>query len=184
MEGFLNNAAFNSRGLTARFLYCRPVSKIGSRKFETPDIPMETRNEFENVLRALLNIPTQETPKVITLGANAYAELENFHNWLEPQLLDDLGDMDGWGEKFLGAALRIAGNLHCIESKAISAKKPLSSKTMRNAIEIGKYFLQHAKYTYSLMGADKTQKGAEHILKKLKKQEKRELKKIDCGRFR
>lgn len=35
LDGLMSNDAFRGRGLTARFLYCIPTSKVGSRSFET-----------------------------------------------------------------------------------------------------------------------------------------------------
>jgi hypothetical protein len=184
LEGLLANEHFVQRGLTARFLYCRPTSKIGNRTYETPEIPSDIEREYNSAIYSLLKIPVQKgRAKALKLDDGAYAVIENFHNWLEPRLAGDLGEMNGWCEKLLGTILRIAGILHCIENIEKSADVAVTENTMKNAVEIGKYFLRHAKYTFALMGSDKTEQGAKHILKKLEQQDERALKKGDIFRM-
>jgi hypothetical protein len=184
LEGLLSNMNFASRGLTARFLYCRPSSKIGRRSLDTPEVSQSIKIDYENLLLDLLKIPSDSSkPKVINISVDAYKHFKGFHDWLEPRLADELEDMDGWCEKLVGAVLRIAGILHCAKHKDNSAGIEVTAKTMKNAIKIGKYFLEHAKYTFSLMGADKTEMRAKFILKRLKNQSERELKKDEIRRL-
>ena len=71
-------------------------------------------------------------------------------------LLTDLEDMSDWGGKCAGTALRIAGILHCVENRISPDKTLVSGRTMKRAIKITEYFLEHPQYAYSVMGADKT----------------------------
>ena len=52
----------------------------------------------------------------------------------------------------------------------------VSVDTVKKEITISKYFLEHSKYAYMLMGTDKEVEKAKYILKQLKKQEQMSLK--------
>lgn len=185
LEGLMGNEVFKSRGLTARILYCKPKSKMGTRHFDTPALPEELELEYVQLIRTLLEIPapTNGVPKQIRLSPGAYRQIVEFFDWLEPQLVDGLEHMDGWGAKFVGNTLRIAGLLHCVQHKELADEIAISSDTAKHAIKIGKYFLRHALCAYSIMGADKALRGAKHILKKLQNQDKRELTKYQIHRL-
>ena len=59
---------------------------------------------------------------------------------------------------------------------------------MENAVQIGKYFLEHAKVAYSLMGADPVNKNAEYLLAAIKRNQMSEFSRRDamrlCRRFK
>lgn len=185
LAGLMGNEVFRGRGLTSRYLYCRPKSKMGHRHFDTPDLPHEVEAKYKQLMSALLEIPVPENalPQEICLSPEAYHHIETFFDWLEPQLVDNLEHMEGWGAKFVGNTLRIAGLLHCAQHTNSAAKIAISPDTAESAIKIGKYFLQHALCAYSLMGTDKALQGAKHILKKLQAQDKRELTKYQIHRL-
>lgn len=110
LEGLMRNDVFKSRGLNARILYCRPKSKMGTRHFDTPELSTEMEKEYRELIHTLLQIPYPEggVPKTIGLSPKAYKRVDFFFDWLEPQLVDNLEHMDGWGAKFIGNTLRIA----------------------------------------------------------------------------
>lgn len=188
LEGLLNNEAFKSRGLTARWLYCKPESMMGSRPFSTPAVPKQLEIAYNKLVLDMLRIPfNKDNVPTIKLDVDASNVIESFYNWLEPQLKEDLKNLWGWAGKLIGSTLRIAGILHCIEKKELSAQVLVSKKTMENAVAIAKYFLEHAKYVHSIMGTDKAMKGAIDILQRLEQQSKQELTKYEifrlCRRF-
>lgn len=185
LEGLMRNDVFKSRGLNARILYCRPKSKVGTRHFDTPELSEELEREYRELMHTLLKIPYPEggMSKKIRLSPKAYKRVISLFDWLEPQLVDNLEYMSDWGAKFIGNTLRIAGLLHCAIHKGESAEIAVSLDTMNRAIEIGKYFMAHALCAYSIMGADRTLRGAKQILKRLRNQDKRELSKYDLFRL-
>lgn len=170
LRSFLSEEIFRARGLTARFLYCIPVSKMGTRLFETPDIPTKLKKEYELLIRSLLEIPVPQKPSLIRLSDEALALLREHFYWVEPQLIGALEDMSDWGGKLVGATVRIAGILHCAENKQKATLVSISGKTMSNAIAMSKYFLAHAKYAYAQYGANRVLEDARLIQKALSKQ--------------
>ncbi len=181
----MKNEAFKSRGLTARILYCRPKSKMGTRHFVTPDIPPDLEIAYQQLVGKLLEIPypTNGILPIINLSPSAQKEVIRFHDWLEPKLVDELEYMESWGAKLLGNMLRIAGMLHCAKNSNAPSETALSSETVQQAIAISKYFLRHAKCVHNLLGTDKDMQLAKHVTKKLQNQEKRELSKYQIFRL-
>lgn len=179
LEGLISNDIFRGRGLTARFLYSCPTSTLGKRKFITKEIPSATEKAYEELIYNLLKLPYNDKPTILELTPDAYKELEYFYNWLEPQLVDELEFMGDWAGKLVGVSLRIAGILHCMEFSNITYNCPISVNTMKNAIIIAKYFLEHSKYSYTLMGTDKDIQKAKYILHKLEKKDKLLLKRSE-----
>lgn len=185
LDGLMQNAAFKSRGLTARILYSKPKSKIGTRTFDTPDYSQKLKVFYDKLIDGLLDISYDKiySAKLIRLSEEAYQEVSNYFAWLEPQLTEELRNMDGWAEKAVGNTLRIAGLLHCVKHKNKADEKEISSDTVKQAIRISKYFLKHAQYSYLFMGADKTFHGAQRIIKKLQEQPQTELTKYQVYRL-
>ena len=169
LDGIMQNEAFRGRGLTARFLYAMPVSKVGARAFDTAPIPPAIVDAYESMVKRLLNIPQQAEERVIALSLDATEVLRAFYQELEPRLADDLEAIGDWAGKLMGAILRVAGVLHVIQHLDTAAYKSITPETLQDAIKIGKYFLEHSKAAYKLMGADKTMADAQFIIKKLAK---------------
>jgi hypothetical protein len=97
--------------------------------------------------------------------------------------------MADFAEKLHGKTLRIAGILHISKHGNSAREKPISANTVRQAIEIGKYFLEHAKVSYRLDGGGELQKQAKYILKQLAKYPQREyipsgIRRICRGNFK
>lgn len=181
----MKNEAFKSRGLTARILYSRPKSKMGTRHFVTPDIPPDLEIAYQRLVSKLLEIPypTNGILPIINLSPSAQNEVIRFHDWLEPKLVDELEYMESWGAKLLGNMLRIAGMLHCAKNSNAPSETSLSSETVQQAIAISKYFLHHAKCVHNLLGTDKDMQLAKHVTKKLQNQEERGLSKYQIFRL-
>ena len=176
LEEVLNNDVFRSRGLTGRFLYSKPNSTMGHRPFDTPEIQSDLTEAYEQILIDLFSLPYPDSNiPLIKLDSDALAIYRRFSEKIESRLLTDLADMSDWGGKCAGAALRIAGLLHCVENRTSPDKIFVSERTMKRATRITNYFFKHAQYAYSIMGADKTVHDAKYILRRLETQDKREL---------
>ena len=169
LNSIMDNDIFHGRGMLARFLYSIPQSAVGHRAYETQAIDPNIERGYENLLYSLLSIPDQEKPEVICLSDEAAALSLAFFNDLEPRLIDDLEEMDDWAGKYHGQVMRIAGIIHCCIHGEDAAAELVSGGTMQNAITIGKYFLEHAKAAFRLMGLGESQdvKDAKYILKRI-----------------
>lgn len=177
LEGLMKNETFRGRGLTARFLYCKPTSPIGTRKFKTKPISEDVRLQYKNLIFKLLDLSQGDNIKVIKLSSEALEIFEVFYNWIEQQLVGDLEFMSDWAGKLSGTCLRLSGILHLMDYTNIEKENfIISEAVMKKAIEISKYFLEHSKYAYTIMGVDKEIQKAKLIVEKLKKQTETQFK--------
>jgi len=188
LAGLMQNETFVGRSLTARFLYSLPTSRVGTRAFDTPPVPIAITDAYAGTVKRLLDIPQQAEERVIALSLEATDIFRAFHQELEPRLADDLEALADWANKLEGEILRIAGILHVVQYTDTAAYKSISADTFRNAVAIGRYFLAHAQAAYRLMGADQTTADAQFIIRKLGKKaiptvSKRDLYRMCRSRF-
>lgn len=170
LSGMMSNGVFRGRGLTARFMYCMPQSKVGDRKYRTQPIPDEVSRCYEVLIRNLLQEETPKTPELIRLSPEADKLLENFACDVESKLKTEYSDIPDWAGKLVGAVLRISGllcraaNAHCSDFLDLSDSMTVDEATMAGAIAIGRYFTEHSRAAYSLMGADDLVKQSQYTL--------------------
>lgn len=177
LAGMMQNSIFRGRGLTARFLYCFPTSHVGGRKYRSQPIPSDVMRGYETLINNLLDEdcnPTFETPEIITLSPDADILLEEFANEIEPKLKGEFADIADWAGKLVGAVLRISAilwrtsNLRCESFLADEPDTEVDADIVSNAIALGRYYIEHARAAYSLMGADPVIKQCKYVLNAIK----------------
>ena len=170
LSGMMRNGVFRGRGLTARFMYCMPQSKVGDRKYRTQPIPDEVSRCYEVLIRNLLQEGVPKTPELIRLSPEADNLLESFACEVESNMKTEYADIPDWAGKLVGAVLRISGllcraaNAHCSDFLDLSDSMIVDEATMAGAIAIGRYFTEHSRAAYSLMGADDLVKQSQYTL--------------------
>lgn len=147
----MDNKDFRGKGLLARFLYTVPNTRVGERTYRTKEVSPFVRKEYEDLCKELLDIP-DDFDRFIKLSPEADKLAEEYYLWIEHQLTNELEEIEDWAGKLHGNTMRIAGVLHVIKHKANSVNVLLEEDTMRSAIEIGKYYLEHSKAAFDIMG--------------------------------
>lgn len=167
----LSNETFRGRGLTARFLYCMPASAVGERRYRSAPVPPDVYAAYERQVFNMLEDEYTPKPEIITLSPEADALLEAFSQELEPKLVRDYAEIADWCGKLVGNTLRIAGLLRragCFRSHDfLDEAEPLvvDGQTMRNAIRLGRYFLNHAMAIFNVLPENAMFENARRILK-------------------
>ena len=170
LSGMMSNGTFRGRGLTARFMYCMPQSRVGERKYRTQPIPDEVSRCYEVTIRNLLQEGIPKVPELIRLSPEADKLLEAFSCEVESKMKTEYSDIPDWTGKLAGAVLRISGllcgaaNAHCSDFLDTSDAMIVSEEAMSGAIAIGRYFTEHSRAAYSLMGADDLVKQSQYTL--------------------
>lgn len=170
LSGMMQNGTFRGRGLTARFLYCMPTSIVGQRKYRTEPIPAEISVKYAKLIQNLLEDEQPGEPEKITLSPEADLLLESFSGEVESKLKTEYADIADWAGKLVGAVLRIAGVLcrasviRCNGLLEVPDPLVVDEATMRNAIAIGRYFTEHSRAAFSLLGADALVKQSQYLL--------------------
>lgn len=181
LNGLMSNNTFRGRGLTARFLYSMPKSTVGRRSFSAEPIPEGVKARYRDLVETILSGNNEQEP--ISLDDGAADVLEALFNEVEGRLKGDLAEIPDWAGKFVGAVLRIGGILHVMKYPKDSMFDPVDRETMENAVSIGRYFLEHAKAAYSLMGADAVNKNARLFLAAVKRKRLAEFSRRDAMRL-
>ena len=177
LNEIMENPNMNGRGLIARFLYSCPASRIGTRTFRTPPVPEKTAERYRKLIFSLMAAPVPEEPLHLHLTEGATDVIAECFAEHEKYLLGEGQAIADWGNKYIGAVLRIAGLLHGAEMS--SAEELISAETIRRAVQIGQYFLAHSAYAYSMMGGDLNVRKAKFVLAKLKKFGRPEVKRTE-----
>ena len=165
LDEIMDNDTMNGRGLIARFLYACPPSQIGRRVFCAPAIPYEIQQDYRELICDLMDIPMGERPQRLTLSAQATERVSAYFREHERFLAGEGQAISDWAAKYIGAILRIAGIIHVVEP--LEPGTEIQVQTVERAIAIGRYFLAHSQYAYSMMGTDLTIKKARFVLTKL-----------------
>lgn len=143
------------QGLLARFLYALPKDTVGYRKSEPELVPDEVRNTYEqNMSHLVISLAEWDKPQILAMSAPATKLVIEFQDEIEPKLRAGVGELDSlrdWAGKLVGAAVRIAGLLHLAEHLHDGFRKPVAEETMRQAIDIARYYTAHAAACFGVM---------------------------------
>jgi hypothetical protein len=152
-----------AQGLVSRFGFVLPESRLGDRGVDTPHVPPELHEAWERTVRRVSGLEfadtTDTTPPFVSSVSNPLKTFFNLSLSLsiqanelflalqreqEPRLREggDLRAMADWVNRRHGRVARVAGLLHLVEH---SVDEPISAATMRSAIRIGDYLLEHAR---------------------------------------
>lgn len=115
--------------------------------------------------------------QTVVLSPEAEAVISDYFEEHERFLIGEGQGIADWACKYIGSVLRIAGLLHLANCEKGQLEIPVT--VMRNAISIGKYFLAHAMYAYSMMGTDLSIQKARFVWGRLKKKNVRTIKRSD-----
>jgi hypothetical protein len=124
------------------------------------------KRAYEENITALLDrfralptgTPTHEWHRCVALSEEAELLRRAFAAELEPRLgpHGDLAPIRAWGAKLAGASVRLSGVLHLADDPddATPWEKAVSEEEQAHAIELARYFLEHARAAFDAMGLD------------------------------
>lgn len=170
ISAVLSNQTFRGRGLTARFLYCMPESKVGRRNYRSAAVPDRIATEYADCIYNLLREDYPAEPETITLSPEADMLLAAFADDLEPRLQTEFAEIADWAGKIVGNTLRVSGLLcrasiyRSNEFLEKSERLVVDAQTMSDAIRIGKYFINHAMAAFDVLPGDSMVQQARKVL--------------------
>ncbi|HEU4411160.1 MAG TPA: DUF3987 domain-containing protein [Polyangiaceae bacterium] len=145
------------RGLLGRLLMALPPSLVGAREVDPPDVPRPVWARYSDAVRRLLELVTPSEDWLLELEPQALAAWHDLSRDVERMLRKggELADMRDWGSKLAGAVARVAGVLHwaraaCAGPEALREAwgAPVTEGEMLSAVELGWYFVDHARSIY------------------------------------
>ncbi len=190
LDNLMQNPAFLMSGMVARFIYCFPKSKVGSRRYNTEPIPEKTKTAYSDLTKLLLKNKFDfydGNEKLLRFTDEASEQFSHYYDTaIEPVMLTDFAEYADWGGKYHGLILRICGILHCIKylASGIAPESQLVELlTLAQAIDIAAFYKEQAKYAYGMSAVDSNAAKAEFILGKIKSRQIRQISKRELYRL-
>ena len=142
----VGNQDMSERGFIQRILFSYPTSLVGNRTFRKPEVPQTLLDEYKNLVFSLLDKNYNSSMvEDLRLSERAYKEAEGVFMSLEPRLVDELKEIEGWAGKAFGQMIRIAGIFHCAIWHNEAAEHEIEADTILGACAVMMYFIEHAK---------------------------------------
>lgn len=180
-DGLVQNSVFRNSGLLARFFYCFPKSKVGTRRYDSKSIDSSVIQNYNRLIEILLErkfsaVDTEE--KLLKFDEKAQENYVNYYNgYIEKIQLTEFANCKDWGGKYHGEILRLCCIIHCVKCvlEGVSPEnEPVGVETLCNATEIADYYKEQAIYAFNLGGADNEILKAEKALELIKAKNIRE----------
>lgn len=152
IKEIMDNSEFIGRGLNARFLYSIPPSTIGKRRYRVMKISDVDRMDYVDAIQRLFAIPVPDKPKMIDFDEDADKLAESFFYEIDKEMEDASPEFRAWLGKLHGTTMRIALSLHCLEYIEESEFHKINGEAMESAIQMARYFKEHAEAAYNIMG--------------------------------
>lgn len=171
VAGLARSDAFRGRGLLARILWALPESKLGRRRIAPPPVPEDVRGRYETEIEDLAEglAGWLGDPALLILSPEAEEQVQALEADIEPQLGPDgaLSALTGWGSKYVGAVVRIAGLLHFAEHGPDGARRPVEVSSVDAAIKAGSYFRATAINVFGRFDDDEMVTDAKYLLDRI-----------------
>lgn len=177
IEGLANKVAFRGRGLLARFLYAKPYSQVGRRKIAPEPMPEAVHCAYHQGVQKLAQV---EGEFALCLTKEAAAALETWETEVETMLRDgeQMELIRDWGSKLVGATLRLAAIMHCVE-RGVAGR--IDGRTFAAAVTIARYLIPHAEFVLNFMAAaDGIDDDAQYVLRWIENEQSREFSRRDA----
>jgi len=169
LNGLTRDRNFRDKGMTARFLYSLPPSKVGYQAHAPTPMRLSVVGKYVTNIKALMAMTTptnsygSSQPHRIVFTEEAWQLHGKLHDVIQVNMRPDgaLRHMADWGAKLLGNVVAIAGLLHVAD--CMSVVGDIEAPTLSRAWEIGKYFIKHSVAAFSAMGQDDGVEAAEIV---------------------
>lgn len=170
----------NETGLLPRFIATVPRDTVGEREAKTSNIPEYILDDYDRTINELLNIRKRNSDISLKLDDDADGIFISLFYDIEKRMAED-GDLYAirpWAAKLCGHVARIAAVLHCFAYPELDTLL-INGETMKFAVTIGYYLIEHIKAIYQIMQIDPAIHAAKRIIKWIKRNEKKAFTKTE-----
>lgn len=144
LAGLLEDAAAVGRGVVQRLAIVSPGSLVGMREGFAAPVDPTVAERWHALLRGLMLDAYVGEPALAVLSAKARDRLEQYHDDLEPRLVDDLDAplLREWCAKHVGRVARLAAILTAARTGRLGGE--VTEDAVDVAAELGDWLLAHA----------------------------------------
>lgn len=179
-DNMMNDVAFRSSGMLARFVHCFAESTVGNRRYDTASIPKEVKEKYHTLIHQFLNGKKNHDGKEMILKLSHHASEEYIsycNNYIEQDIKQSMCCCQDWGGKFHGLILRIACIIHCVDCCSCGvepSEESVNHDTLLRAFNLAHYYRYQAIHAFSVNAPDKNIVKAEKIIQIFKTKEIRQ----------
>ncbi|MBR2759736.1 MAG: DUF3987 domain-containing protein [Solobacterium sp.] len=173
IQEIMCNEEFKGRGFNQRFAYVFTHSLIGQRSLFTGVTDLYLKDQYQKIMIDFLTIAQcsdrQTIPK-IRLSSEAMQIANEYFQQNEILMKERLKSVRGWASKSFGRMGRIALCLHAMKyASGFLQHEEIEPDTLRSAIAIEDYLIEHALYAFNGMGEIRLPRETEaiYILEKI-----------------
>ena len=176
-DNMMNDVAFRSSGMLARFVHCFAESTVGNRRYDTASIPKEVKEKYHTLIHQFLNGKKNHDGKEMILKLSHHASEEYIsycNNYIEQDIKQSMCCCQDWGGKFHGLILRIACIIHCVDCCSCGvepSEESVNHDTLLRAFNLAHYYRYQAIHAFSVNAPDKNIVKAEKIIQIFKTKE-------------
>jgi hypothetical protein len=161
------------RGALARCLFSFSEDTDAADEYDTPDLAPDVTSRYRALIEGLLTLSPsldrgedgQPIPHMVGLECEARSLFTEFYREIRQKIREEgEGLFAEWLAKLHGAVLRLAGVLHMAKHGRIGAELGIDAETMAGAIELARYFSEHARAALARIREDEASEGALKIL--------------------
>jgi len=169
-DNMMNDVAFRSSGLLARFILCFAESAVGHRRYDTSSIPIDIRNQYHDFVHQLLKGKKDHNGEetILHLSKKASEEYITYcNNYIEQDIKQSMCCCQDWSGKFHGLILRIACILHyadCCSRGVEPSSESVNHDTIVRSFDVAHYYRYQAIYGFSVNAPDGNIVKAEKII--------------------
>ena len=158
-------------------LYALPPSPLGFRRLVPEPVPHDVEQAYSKGIHRLLQLQPsfdadgKSCPWKLRFSPDAYVSWKQFQRFVE-ELMKEGGKLyyiKDWASKLPGAAARIAGVLHCIETDPWDSSV-ISAAVMEQALNMAAALIDHALAAFDLMQRDPVIEDAQRVLRWIRRQ--------------
>ncbi|MBB5075834.1 YfjI family protein [Nonomuraea endophytica] len=158
----------HGRGALARVLFAVPPDMVGWRKLSPDLLDQEVLDRYrDTVMGLVIGLSHWTDPAVLSLTPGALKLHTEWRAEIEPRLRRGSGDLENlqeWAAKLLGHTVRLAGLLHLADNPTQGVQTAISEVIMSRAIELARYYTEHAMAAYGVMRAHPRLEDAQAVL--------------------
>ena len=190
LRSIATKPGFSGRGLLARYLYMLPKSNIGYRKIVTEPLDRSAIDLYDRIVTTLLGIKppkNSETnirePYVLRFSKQAQSAYIAYAEEIETYFRRGgrFEQMKKWGNKFVGATIRLAGIYHVVKHFDNEPwEKTIDLDAFERAIRCMDIIADHTKAAFDLMGEDELIERARKIWNWIHRRGKLEFTALEC----
>lgn len=168
IDGFADHPELAGRGVTSRFMYALPTSRVGFRDVAGQilgDSDLSAEVEWADKVKKLARKAREAThPATLRFDQDAKVAYATWAADIEVRIrpTGDLRHMAEWTAKAKASVARVAGLLHLASGRTTTSE--ISAETVWAAIAIGDYWVEHARAVHARWSSSKATDRAKVVL--------------------